>query len=216
MINLQDVSTSYGSERVLRGVSFRAAPGELIACVGPSGSGKTTLLNVIGGLLSPDGGKAEVAGVRVDEMSHQDRAAFRRQNLAFIFQSLNLLPYLTAIQNVRIPLYLAGVPKAQQQARAAQLLDEMGLNGKSNRLPSQLSIGEQQRVAIARALANEPRVLLADEPTGNLDSLNGEQVMECIRAIADEGVSVVVVTHDQKVADATDRTVTMDDGRIVS
>lgn len=216
MVNVHQVYTTYGAEEILRGVDFEAAKGELVACVGPSGSGKTTLLNVIAGLLTPDEGQVEVAGVCLNGLTQQERATFRRERVGFIFQSFNLLPYLTAIENVEMPLYLAGVDRARQPERAEELLRRVGLNGKANRMPSQLSMGEQQRVAIARALVHQPRVLLADEPTGNLDRHTGSQVMDCIHAITEEGVTVVLVTHDSEIAGVAHRKVTIIDGRLQS
>ncbi len=216
MIKMEQIHTTYGAEKILRGVDFEAAPGELVACVGPSGSGKTTLLNVIAGLLTPDEGQVEVAGICLNELTQQGRAAFRREHLGFIFQSFNLLPYLTALENVEMPLYLARTDKARQSERAEELLRRVGLNGKANRVPSQLSMGEQQRVAIARALVHEPRVLLADEPTGNLDQGTGNQVMDCIHAITEEGVTVVLVTHNSEIADVAHKKVTIIDGRLQS
>ncbi len=216
MINLEHICASYGTQEVLHEVDLQADEGELVACVGPSGSGKTTLLSVIAGLLTPDEGRVEVAGVHLNGSSQRARAAFRRENLAFIFQSFNLIPYLTAAENVEIPLYLCGAARRGQRARAEDLLDRVGLAGKAGRLPSQLSVGEQQRVAIARSLANEPRVLLADEPTGNLDRRTGRKVLDDVRAATADGVTVILVTHDPEVADLADRRVILVDGRLQS
>jgi len=216
MIALDHIHTTYGEEHILKGLSLDMAKGELVACVGPSGSGKTTLLNVIAGLLTADAGRVEVAGACLNELMPTQRTAFRRKHLGFIFQCFNLLPYLTALENVEIPLYLTGMNKMEQYERAAELLDRVGLQGKETRLPSQLSMGEQQRVAIARALVKKPQVLLADEPTGNLDQDTGGRVMEHIRTFTEEGVSVVLVTHDPTTATFAHRILTISDGRLQS
>ncbi|HZE96962.1 MAG TPA: ABC transporter ATP-binding protein [Planctomycetota bacterium] len=198
----------------LDGVSLDFATGEIAAIVGRSGSGKSTLLQLIGGLDRPTSGEVFVRGKRLAESSEDELALYRRQDVGFIFQFFNLIPTLTAQQNVELPLVLAGVPKAERARRAAELLSRTGLEGRRAHRPGQLSGGEQQRVAIARALVHDPPLLLADEPTGNLDSKTAAEILELLRTLKDK--TILVVTHDRVLADGfARRTVELRDGKVV-
>jgi putative ABC transport system ATP-binding protein len=199
----------------LRGVDLSVQPGEFVSLVGPSGSGKSTLLHLIGGLVRPTGGEVWVNGIELGRSSDQQLVAYRRDTLGFVFQSFNLLPIKLAWENVAVPLMLAGMPSAQRKARALEILAQLGLGLRGDHRPSELSGGEQQRVAIARALANRPRLLLADEPTGNLDSRTGSEIMALLqRLVRDEGLTMLLVTHDMNVARYADRIVHLRDGTI--
>ena len=200
----------------LRGVDFTANLGELSFLVGPSGCGKTTLLSVIAGLLNRNGGELAVLGKRMEELSASESVSFRRRNLGFIFQQYNLLPALTAAENVSVPLLAAGVPRKQAVGRAKELLSLLGLGHRADSLPSTLSGGQQQRVAIGRALVHEPRLVVCDEPTAALDHSTGESVMELLatRAVQRDR-AVIVVTHDSRVFHYADSIARMDDGKIV-
>lgn len=202
--------------QVLRGVDFEARLGELTFIVGPSGCGKTTLLSVITGLLDPSAGDVELLGHNANELEANERILFRRENVGFVFQQYNLLPALTAAENVAVPLIAAGVKRAEAVDRSKALLEEMGLNGRRDALPSTLSGGEQQRVAIARALVHQPRLVVCDEPTAALDHATGETVMKLIAANAvHPDRAAVVVTHDARVLQYADVVAHMDDGKIV-
>ncbi len=199
----------------LNGVSFRVQPGEVIAVMGPSGSGKSTLLYLLAGLDEPDSGTVRVTGVDWQTLEGDERAAFRRRACGFIVQGLALLPQATAAENVEVPLLLDGVDPDERSRKVAQALDRVGLASHGAKLPDELSGGEQQRVAIARALVAEPAVLLADEPTGNLDSATGQTVTRLIVERArEQGTAVVLVTHDPAVARHAQRVVAMHSGRI--
>jgi ABC-type lipoprotein export system ATPase subunit len=201
----------------LQGLDLEVEPGELVTLVGASGSGKSTLLNVLGGLDKPTAGRAVVAGHDLISMGPSDRTAFRRNAVGFIWQqtSRNLLPYLDARANVELPMTLAGVAKRERFRRASELLDVVGLADRADHRPQQLSGGEQQRVAIAVALANQPAVLLADEPTGELDTSTAEEIVSVLRAVNVElGVTGLIVTHDPLVSGHVDRTIAIRDGRI--
>lgn len=201
----------------LQGLDLEVEPGELVTLVGASGSGKSTLLNVLGGLDKPTAGRAVVAGHDLMSMGPSDRTAFRRNAIGFIWQqtSRNLLPYLDARSNVELPMTLAGASKRDRFRRASELLDVVGLADRAGHLPQQLSGGEQQRVAIAVALANEPAVLLADEPTGELDTATAEEIVSVLRTVNVElGVTGLIVTHDPLVSGHVDRTIAIRDGRI--
>jgi putative ABC transport system ATP-binding protein len=207
-----------GETRVeaLRGVDFTARAGELSFLVGPSGCGKTTLLSVIAGILDPSGGDLTVLGERVDALSARDRILFRRKNLGFVFQQYNLLPALTAAENVAVPLLAAGARRPPSLERAEALLDRLGLGARAGALPATLSGGQQQRVAIARALVHEPRLVVCDEPTAALDHESGEAVMELLAdSVVRPDRAVIVVTHDSRVLHHADSIARMDDGRIV-
>ncbi len=213
---LHDVHRSYGSINAVDGVDLEVQPGEFVVIAGPSGSGKTTLLQLLGALDRPSGGRVEFEGKDLARMGDGELAALRRDTLGFIFQQFNLIPTLTAQQNVEAALAPRRFKSAERRRRAAALLEHVGLEPRASHLPSQLSGGEQQRVAIARALANGPRVLLADEPTGNLDTATGEDIVALLtRLSADEGLSVILITHDPSIAEAAGRVVRMRDGRIL-
>ncbi|MFE6870118.1 ABC transporter ATP-binding protein [Kitasatospora sp. NPDC057692] len=220
MVAVTDVHRSFGTgERTvhaLRGVSFTIGRGELTALKGRSGSGKTTLLNLVGGLDSPTGGTITLDGSDLGGLDEEGRLALRRDRLGFVFQSFGLLPVLTAAENVGVPMRLRKVPAAQREERARTLLALVGLADHANQRPGELSGGQQQRVAIARALANEPDLIIADEPTGQLDSETGRAIMELLRAVVrSEGVTVLVATHDPNLMELADRVVELRDGRIV-
>jgi putative ABC transport system ATP-binding protein len=201
----------------LRGVDFETRYGELSFLVGPSGCGKTTLISIIAGLLDRTDGQLSVLGTKVDELSATERVLFRRRNLGFIFQQFNLLPALTAAENVAVPLVAAGTPRRPAVDRASELLSQLGLGARLNAPPSTLSGGQQQRVAIARALIHEPRLVVCDEPTASLDHASGEAVMQLLAANAVRpGRTVIVVTHDIRVFHHAHSIAHMDDGRIVN
>jgi ABC-type lipoprotein export system ATPase subunit len=202
--------------RAVDGISLAVEAGELMAIMGRSGSGKTTLLDLLGCLLRPTSGSLEIDGRSVIGASDADLAAIRRERIGFVFQEFNLIPTLTAIENVMLPLRY-GPRRSDGRERATELLDLVGLAQRASHRPSELSGGEQQRVAIARALVNKPAVILADEPTGELDSTTSEQLMAVLRGLnRDRGVTVMIVTHDAGIADQTDRIVRLSDGRVVS
>ena len=197
-------------------VDLEIRRGEYVSVVGASGSGKTTLLQLLGTLDRPSGGTLQFEGRDTSRLSDSELADLRQKTLGFIFQQFNLIPTLTARQNVEAALAPSGMPAADRRQRALDLLDRVGLGGRSDHVPSQLSGGEQQRVAIARALANEPDVLLADEPTGNLDSVTSQEIIDLLRRLSrTEGLSIVLVTHDAQIAAGADRVVRMSDGRVV-
>jgi ABC-type lipoprotein export system ATPase subunit len=199
------------------GVTLSFGPGGMTAIVGRSGSGKSTLLHLLGGLDRPTSGRIVARDRRLDELSDDDLAAFRRTTVGFIFQSFQLLPGTTAQRNVELPLVLAGIAPADRRVRAEKLLDRVGLLARRNHRPSQLSGGEQQRVAIARALANEPPLLLCDEPTGNLDSRTADDLIRLLRGLAEDGRTVLLVTHDRELAKSScSRRIELHDGRVVS
>ena len=199
----------------LRGVDLRVAPGEFVAVMGPSGCGKSTLLHLLGGLDRPTAGEVVVAGQRLDALSESARAVMRRETVGFVFQAYNLIPNLTVAGNVDLPGLLAGHPPAEVAARREELLEALGLADKDRAFPGELSGGQQQRAAIARALVNRPAVLLADEPTGNLDSRSGAEVLALLRCFHADGQTTVLVTHDAKVASFAGRVVFMRDGQLV-
>lgn len=198
----------------LRGVSLTICSGEYVAIVGPSGSGKSTLLQLLGGIDTPTVGSVEVLGTRLETLSDRELTRLRLLRLGFIFQRFHLLPVLTARENVELPLAEAGVRPAERRARALELLDYVGLAARVGHRATQLSGGEMQRVAIARALANRPAVLLADEPTGELDAATGQEILDLFRRLNRDGATLAVVTHDERLAREARRTVAMLDGRI--
>ena len=200
--------------RALRGVDLTVEQGEFLAVVGPSGCGKSTLLNVIAGLDRPDDGEVQVAGQRVTGMNDNDLARFRRRHIGIVFQFFNLLEDMTAVENVALAAMVAGASRRAADGRARTLLDLMGLAEKLHVLPAALSGGQRQRLAIARALANQPTLVLADEPTGALDSVGGREVLELFRRLHAGGQTVLLVTHDASVAAAANRVITMRDGRV--
>lgn len=220
LVKLIDVHKIYRLGEVevhaLRGVNLEVMRGEFVAIVGPSGSGKSTLLNMIGAMDRPTKGKVLIEGQDIAEMSDAERAKLRLEKIGFVFQQYHLIPWLPAIKSVEIPLIIAGVPPKERRKRAEALLKEVGLGDRIWHKPSELSGGEQQRVAIARALANEPEILLADEPTGNLDTKTGAEIVRLLRRLNEEkGVTCIVVTHDLEVAAAAKRVLYLRDGRIV-
>lgn len=207
--------TGQSAVEALRGVDLTVGEGELVAVRGRSGSGKTTLLNVIGGLDRPDSGRILVGRVNVTAMTDAEALALRRDSVAYVFQSFALIPVLTAAENVGLPLRLRHTPVVEREARVAELLEHIGLTPHARQRPGELSGGQQQRVALARALAARPRLLLADEPTGQLDSATGRDIMNLIRRIVDEdGMTVVVATHDPELLAVADRVVEIADGRL--
>lgn len=211
---LEGIRRVRGSVVAVDGVSLHVAPGECVALMGPSGSGKSTLLGVIGGLAEPDAGTVLVDGR--PPRDHGGLSGYHRDVVGFVFQLHHLLPVLTAQGNVELPLVAAGHKRADRRARAQELLDEVGLADRTDHLPSELSGGERQRVAVARALVNEPRLLLADEPTGALDSDSSNRVLELLDdARARRGMTMIIVTHDEQIAGRADRVVRMLDGRLV-
>ncbi len=216
MIRVSDIHKSFGSLEVLRGVSLEVAPHEVVSVVGASGAGKTTLLQIIGTLSRPDSGRVEIDGA--DSFALGDRALsqFRNERIGFVFQFHHLLPEFSAFENVCIPGYIGRRPRAEVERRADELLSLVGLAARRDHRPGQLSGGEQQRVAIARALINAPAVLLADEPSGNLDTRNREEIHRLFFDLRDElGQTIVIVTHDESLAAMADRKITMSDGRIL-
>jgi putative ABC transport system ATP-binding protein len=198
----------------LRGVSLSVAPGEFLAITGPSGSGKSTLLHVLGGLDRPDSGQVLLEGRELSSLSDEEVALVRRRRIGFVLQFFNLMPTLTAEENAAFPLLLDGIPDALERARVR--LAAVGLAERAEHRPSQLSGGEQQRVALARALVTEPAIVLADEPTGNLDSLTGEDILNLLRATADAGQTIIMVTHDARAAAFADRIVRLVDGNFAA
>jgi putative ABC transport system ATP-binding protein len=220
LVRVEGLSRDYGSgDRVvhaLRDVSLRAGRGELVAVRGRSGAGKTTLLNLIGGLDRPTSGRVWVAGQEVTAAGEEQLLRLRRDTIGFVFQSFGLIPILSAAENVGVPMRLAKVPAAQREQRVAVLLELVGLGGHAAQRPYEMSGGQQQRVAIARALANDPPLLIADEPTGQLDSETGRAVMDLLRALVRaRGMTVLVATHDPTLVGLADRVLVLRDGRVV-
>jgi ABC-type lipoprotein export system ATPase subunit len=210
------VTKNYGARRVLDQVTFSVAPGERVALTGPSGSGKTTLLNCLGGVDRPDSGEILLLGARIDQLDADGLNRIRRERVGTVFQFFHLLPTLSAAENVELPLQLVGIPNAERGVRVAALLERVGLSARAHALPSQLSGGEQQRVAIARALVHRPALILADEPTGNLDTANGENILRLLRELTDEtGTALVLVTHSEEAARICNRRIHLRDGLVV-
>ena len=220
MIELQDVVKTYDTGgvpvRALNGVSLNIAEGEFVAVMGPSGSGKSTLLTVLGAMNPATLGRVLIDEIDIYALSTERQADFRHEYLGFVFQQLQLLPYLTAQENVLLGLAIAKMGRADKVSRARKVLDQVGLKGKENRLPYQLSGGEQGRVAVARAIVNEPPLILADEPTGNLDRATGRQVLDLLSDLNHAGHTVLMVTHDTQAAHVADRVVSILDGQIVT
>lgn len=219
IVELSDVTKIYssGSAEVaaLRNVSFQVQEGEFMALMGPSGSGKSTLMNLLGLLDRPTRGRYRLEGRDVSQASDSDLARLRRENIGFIFQSFNLLPRASARKNVALPLVYAGVSSRERLRRAQELLDRVGLGDRAEHKPSELSGGQQQRVAIARALVNKPRLILADEPTGALDTRTGAEILALLRELHAQGATILVITHDRDIAEHADRVVRLLDGEIV-
>jgi putative ABC transport system ATP-binding protein len=220
IIDLTDAYRTYDLGRVqvhaLAGASIRVDEGEFVAIIGPSGSGKSTLMNILGCLDRPTAGTYVLDGTPVEELDDDGLALVRSQMIGFVFQSYNLLPRMSALENVATPLLYQGVPKKERHARAKAALERMGLGDRLDHEPSELSGGQQQRVAIARALVTEPRLILADEPTGNLDSHTGEEVLELFHQLNDAGVTIVLITHDSDVAVRATRQIHVLDGRVAA
>lgn len=217
----RNLSKTYQQDAIivqaLSGIDLDVPKGDFVCLSGPSGSGKTTLLNLIGGLDAPTGGEITVAGQRVDLMSQAELATMRLMHLGFVFQAYNLIPVLTALENVEFVMQLQGIDRKKRRARARAILEDVGLEGLENRRPAQLSGGQQQRVAVARAMVSGPSLVLADEPTANLDSRNGEMLMELMRKMNEgRGVTFIIATHEQLVMDHARRLIKLHDGRIVS
>jgi putative ABC transport system ATP-binding protein len=217
LVEARDIHLSFGPTPALRGATLAVEPGEIVAVMGPSGSGKSTLLHCLAGILVPDSGEVHFAGRRIDALGEAERSALRRDRFGFVFQFGQLVPELTAEENVALPLLLSGVRRAAALARARAWFDRLDLDGLGGRRSGELSGGQAQRVAVARGLVADPEVLHADEPTGSLDSLTGECVMDLLTAAAREhGVTVVLVTHEPRVAAYADREVMVRDGRVTS
>lgn len=220
LIQVEGVSRDYGRGRrvvrAVRDVSFTVATGELVAVRGRSGAGKTTLLNIIGGLDRPTAGRVVVAGHEISAAPERTLVQLRRTTIGFVFQSFGLVPILSAAENVGVPLRLSRVDSAERERRVAMLLELVGLGEHANQRPYELSGGQQQRVAVARALANDPRLLIADEPTGQLDSETGRSIMDLLRAVVQaRGMTALVATHDPALMDVADRVITLRDGQVV-
>lgn len=217
-INAHQLSKSYGrgssGVHALTDVSFTIGSGEFVGIMGESGAGKSTLLSILGAMNSPTTGALTVDGIDVYRLKSEQRADFRREFLGFVFQGFHLIPYLTLLENVMLPLATVRMPKAQRQSRAMAALARVGLAGKETRLPGQASGGEQERCAIARAIVNTPPVLLADEPTGNLDTRTGDAIMALFESLNADGTTIIMVTHSPRCASHVDRVLTVADGRL--
>ena len=216
MIHLTNIEKSFGSLEVLKGIDLEINKGEVVSIVGPSGAGKTTLLQIMGTLDRPDSGKVIVDGVDVSTLSQKKLSDFRNQHVGFVFQFHQLLPEFTALENIMIPAFIAGKSQKEAKRSALELLDFMGLTERAEHKPNELSGGEKQRVAVARALVNNPAVILADEPSGSLDTKNKGELHQLFFDLRDKfGQTFVIVTHDEQLASITDRTIHMKDGRIL-
>ena len=216
MIKVSNIHKSFGGLKVLRGVSLEVKNGEIVSIVGASGAGKTTLLQIIGTLLPADQGEVEIDGTKIFGLNEKRTAEFRNRHIGFVFQFHNLLPEFSALENVMMPALIGGVSRKEAEQRALELLEAVGLSGRAEHKPAQLSGGEQQRVAIARALINRPSVVLADEPTGNLDTHNRDEIQRLLFDIRKKfGQTIVMVTHDERLAEMADRKIVMSDGTIL-
>ncbi len=216
MIDVKNITKSFGKLQVLKGINLHLDKGEVVSIVGPSGAGKTTLLQIIGTLDKPDSGSVVIDGTDVSNLSQKKLADFRNLNIGFVFQFHQLLPEFTALENIMIPAFIAGKSHKEAKARAQELLDFMGLADRASHKPNELSGGEKQRVAVARALVNNPAVILADEPSGSLDSKNKAELHQLFFDLRDKfGQTFVIVTHDEALAALTDRTIHMKDGQLI-
>lgn len=216
MIKLQGITKSFGSLQVLKGIDLTIDKGEVVSIVGPSGAGKTTLLQIMGTLDKPDTGRILLNGTEINRLKERELAAFRNREIGFVFQFHQLLPEFTALENVTIPALIQGVSSGEARRRAVEMLEFMGLSERASHKPAELSGGEKQRVAVARALINHPSVVLADEPSGSLDTHNKEELHRLFFELRDKlGQTFVIVTHDEGLASQTDRTIHMLDGRIL-
>lgn len=216
MIRISEVCKRFSTVEALKGVSLEVAQKEIVAIVGKSGAGKSTLLQILGTLMPADSGKVEIAGVDISTLAERELAAFRNQHIGFVFQFHHLLPEFTALENVMMPALIGGKSQAEARKRAMELLELVGLTDRATHKPVQMSGGEQQRVAIARALVCRPSVVLADEPTGNLDSANRDEIQRLLMDVRDKfDQTIVMVTHDMALADSVDRKIVMSDGRIL-
>lgn len=216
MINIQGITKSFGNLQVLKGIDLHIGKGEIVSIVGPSGAGKTTLLQIIGTLDRPDSGSVTVDGINVSGLSTNKLSDFRNRHIGFVFQFHQLLPEFTALENIMIPAFIAGKGRSEAKARAEELLQFLGLSDRANHKPNELSGGEKQRVAVARALVNEPAVILADEPSGSLDTKNKAELHQLFFDLRDKfGQTFVIVTHDEQLAAITDRTIHMKDGLLM-
>ena len=216
MIEVTNIRKRFGEVEVLKGISLMVNRGELVSIVGASGAGKTTLLQIMGTLLRPDAGALRIAGEELSTMNDTRLSRFRNEQIGFVFQFHHLLPEFTALENICLPALIAGRPRAEVEREAMQLLERVGLTARAQHKPSQLSGGEQQRVSIARALINRPAVILADEPSGNLDSRNREEIHRLFFDLREElGQTMVLVTHDEGLAAATDRCIRLSDGLVL-
>ncbi|WP_405371209.1 ABC transporter ATP-binding protein [Phocaeicola sp.] len=217
MIQLESITKNFGSLQVLKGISFTIEKGEVVSIVGPSGAGKTTLLQIMGTLDRPDSGQVWLNGTDVSRMKEKELSAFRNREIGFVFQFHQLLPEFTALENVMIPALIQGVSLSIARKSAMEMLDFLGLSSRVSHKPAELSGGEKQRVAVARALVNHPSVILADEPSGSLDTQNKEELHRLFFDLRDKlGQTFVIVTHDEDLASKTDRTIHLIDGRVVS
>ena len=216
MIKVNNIHKSFGDLEVLKGVSLEVGKGEIVSIVGASGAGKTTLLQILGTLLPADGGEVEIAGTKIFGLNEKRTAEFRNRHIGFVFQFHNLLPEFSALENVMMPALIGGAKRKEAKERALELLEAVGLTDRANHKPAQLSGGEQQRVAIARALINRPSVVFADEPTGNLDTRNRNEIQRLLFEVREKfGQTIVMVTHDERLAEMTDRKIVMRDGQIL-
>jgi putative ABC transport system ATP-binding protein len=218
-ITLDKISKTYGNDKeqvvALLPTDLQIEKGQSVSIMGQSGSGKSTLLSILGGLNLPTSGELMIDGINVYQLSEEKRADFRRDYLGFVFQQFQLMPYLTAIENVMLPLAISKGSKAEKIKKAQEALNRVGLEHKKDRLPNQLSGGEQERVAIARAIVNKPPIIFADEPTGSLDTKTGDEIMELFQTLNKEGLTIIMVTHNPAYADFFKRTITMKDGKLV-
>lgn len=220
MIKITNLKKAYNTKsqklEVLKGINLEIKKGELVSIMGPSGSGKSTLLNILGILDQYDSGDYILAGREIKKLSQTKAAKYRNELLGFVFQSFNLLPFKNAMENVALPLYYKGISRTERNKKAIEYLEKVGLGDRWDHLPNELSGGQMQRVAIARALISEPKVILADEPTGALDTQTSDEIVKLFKEINKQGISIVIVTHDQEVADRCDRTINLRDGLVIS